>query len=80
MPVPPKEVAALLQDRLRVSGSDVITMDWDQFYKLNDMDKFRPERSEEIRRVCLEDMGIIFACGNRGIVAARDTNFAPVLA
>jgi hypothetical protein len=76
MPIPAEEVAAILQDRLRKSGEHVIAIPWSEFYKINQIDKFRPERSEQIRKLCLDEHGIIFAHGDRVVIAARDSKFS----
>lgn len=61
-------IAADLDD----SGEKIISYSWPDFYKINDADKIREARKDEIRDYCFDEHNILIAYGDKAIIACRD--------
>ena len=77
MAKPVYEVIDELLDSLRRLEVSVVTMSWSEFYRLNEIERFKADRREQlIDRGSLK--GVILGFGDNAVVACRDRNFAPI--
>jgi hypothetical protein len=76
MAKPVADVIDELIEALRRLEVSTITLSWPEFYKLNQIERFKSDRREQlIDRGTLK--GIILGFGDNAVVACRDRNFAP---
>jgi len=76
MAKPVNDVIDELLETLRRLEVSHFTMSWPDFYRLNDIARFKGDRRESlIDRGLLK--GIILGFGDNAVVACRDRNFAP---
>lgn len=77
MAKPVAEVVDDLIDGLRRLEVSVLTLSWSEFYNLNQIERFKADRREQlVSRGILR--GIILGFGDNAVVVCRDRNFAPI--
>ena len=77
MTTPIYDVVDDVLDAIRKNEQTTITMSWKDFYKLNDISRFKEDRKEQLIQRGLQK-GIIWGFGDDAVIVCRDRNFAPV--
>ena len=76
MPVKPIALVAAVAEDMRARGLQVMTMPWPNFYYLAELERFRPERKQEIVQAGLA-AGLVVGFGARVVTFCSDADFAP---
>ena len=74
----PKAINDVLDElKSMLKGRKVVTFDWDSFRELNDIERWKGARGEELWKKGLT-VGIVVAQGDNAVIVCRDKNFDPL--
>ena len=76
MPKHADDIAALLDERLKKKGGEVLTVNWNDFYKLCGNARMKEPRLKSISESAWTNYGLIVAYGRHVVLVAHDRNFA----
>lgn len=71
------DVADILNDLLQDSGKDAITLNWNEFKKINNRERIKDGFKEELG-LKLREHGLLIGYGAAVVLVAKDYKFAPV--
>jgi len=66
-----------MDESLKLSGKELMTISWSDFYDLNDISKFKDGRNEALR-IAAKGRGLIIGFGLSAVSVCHDRNFAPL--
>lgn len=76
MPLREAEVVEILNSRLQKKGGEVLTLPYQEFYKLSQIERLKQSREKEIAKIGRGEYTLIIAFGQNVVLVAHDRNFS----
>ena len=73
-----EDVVHELQEELRKSSRDCITVGWDEFYELCERKKMRKRFQDEVAGLAKSRYQLVVHYGDNAVIVCHDRNFNPV--
>ena len=72
MPLSYADVGNQIASDLDDSGQKVVSYSWPDFYKMNDAEKIREARMNEIREYLWDEHELLISYGEKAVIVCRD--------
>jgi hypothetical protein len=71
------ELNSRLKEKIRLRETEpVMTIQWPEFYRLCEAERFRGDRLDQISKAARDTYGLLVAYGEKIVLVAHDRNFA----